>query len=462
MTQDLPEATALASVVQLIGRARGAKDRAELKYILVNETYKLIPYRLAALWLDGENIAAMSGVVSADANAPFVLWLKQLMLSQKVLINKGDIYPLNIADLSSDDREQVRHWLSEYSLLIPLPSLPRGFSGGFLLLTRDKQWSIAELTLLKEWTDCWPFFYAIKDQRVDWGWIAHHFSKKMPVQFSSKGSNESVGVIKRYHFWLLLSFALLFLPVNLTVLAPAELVPFKPSVIRAPLDGIIDSVSVKPNQTVSKNDALFKFDRISINNRLQVAQRELDTVKAEYRQKAQLALMDLDSKANLVLLQSKINEKTTEIAFLLQLNKRSTVLSPQNGIVLFDDPTEWIGRPVVTGERVMIIANETATEIEGWLSPADAIELADDARVRLYLNADPLKSLSGSLRYISHEATARPDGRYAYRIRAKLLDNTQKTRIGLRGTIRLEGERVSLAYWIFRRPFATARAWLGI
>jgi multidrug resistance efflux pump len=259
-----------------------------------------------------------------------------------------------------------------------------------------------------------------------------------------------------------LSFAFLFLPVNLTVLAPAELVPFNPSVIRAPLDGVIDSVSVAPNQKVSKNDILFKFDRISIKNRLQISQRELDTVKAEYRQKAQLALMDRDSKSSLVLLQSQINEKTTEIAFLLQLDERSAVLSPQEGIVLFDDPVEWIGRPVVTGERVMMVANEKAIEIEGWLSPADAIELDDGAHVRLYLNAAPLKSLTGSLRYIAHEATARPDGRYAYRIRATLLDNGEQSRVGLRGTIRLEGEEVTLAYWVFRRPFAAVRAWLGI
>ena len=229
MTQDLPETTALASALQLIGRARGAKDRTELKYILVNETFRLTPYRLAALWLDGKDVAAISGVVSADANAPFILWLKQLMLSQQAVMNKGEIYLLEPADLASDDLEQEKKWLSAYSLIIPLASLPGGFSGGLLLLTRDEQWNDAELVLLKEWTDCWPFFYAVKDQRVDWGWVAHRLSQKMPAQFSSGQSNGKSGITRSYHFWLLLlSFALLFLPINLTVLAPAELVPFKP------------------------------------------------------------------------------------------------------------------------------------------------------------------------------------------------------------------------------------------
>jgi hypothetical protein len=33
--------------------------------------------------------------------------------------------------------------------------------------------------------------------------------------------------------------------------------------------------------------------------------------------------------------------------------------------------------------------------------------------------------------------------------------------VGLKGTARLEGERVPLAYWVLRRPIATARAWIG-
>jgi hypothetical protein len=155
-------------------------------------------------------------------------------------------------------------------------------------------------------------------------------------------------------------------------------------------------------------------------------------------------------------------EKQTEVAFLRELDQRGLVLAPRAGLVLFDDPTEWVGRPVVTGEKVMVVADEHQVEIQAWLSPADAIPLSEDAPVKLYLNASPLESLKGRLRYLSHEAIHRPDGHYAYRLRASLLSSGSPPRVGLKGTAKLEGDRVSLAYWVLRRPLAAARAWLGI
>jgi hypothetical protein len=34
--------------------------------------------------------------------------------------------------------------------------------------------------------------------------------------------------------------------------------------------------------------------------------------------------------------------------------------------------------------------------------------------------------------------------------------------VGLKGTAKLEGERVPAIYWAMRRPLATLRAWLGV
>jgi hemolysin activation/secretion protein len=54
----------------------------------------------------------------------------------------------------------------------------------------------------------------------------------------------------------------------------------------------------------------------------------------------------------------------------------------------------------------------------------------------------------------------RPDGTYAYRVRAKLSGDTQH-RVGLKGTAKLNGGWVPLSFWMFRRPWATVRAYLG-
>jgi len=172
-------------------------------------------------------------------------------------------------------------------------------------------------------------------------------------------------------------------------------------------------------------------------------------------------LNDPRAKTQLATLLGKIAEKKAQSGFLEGQAERSRVLAPQGGIVLFDDPSEWIGRPVQTGERIMQVASATDVEIEAWVPIGDAIPLADKAPLHLYLAAEPLSPVSGTLRYMSHRATARPDGSYAYRVRARL-DRPLDQRIGLKGTAKLAGARVPLIYWMLRRPLASIRQFLAI
>jgi hypothetical protein len=65
------------------------------------------------------------------------------------------------------------------------------------------------------------------------------------------------------------------------------------------------------------------------------------------------------------------------------------------------------------------------------------------------------------LRYIAHDAVQRPDGNFAYRVRATLTEKTHH-RVGLKGTAKLQGHWAPLVYWVMRRPVATARAYIGL
>jgi hypothetical protein len=100
-------------------------------------------------------------------------------------------------------------------------------------------------------------------------------------------------------------------------------------------------------------------------------------------------------------------------------------------------------------------------EVEAWLPLADAIDLPPDAPLSLYLSASPMSPVTAKLRYLAHDAVQRPDGQYAYRVRATLTGPTEH-RVGLKGTAKLQGDWVPLVYWVMRRPLATARAYLGV
>jgi len=66
------------------------------------------------------------------------------------------------------------------------------------------------------------------------------------------------------------------------------------------------------------------------------------------------------------------------------------------------------------------------------------------------------------LKYISYEAQMRPDGILAHRLLAEIATEQDLPRLGARGTARLEGNRVPFIYWMFRRPMATIRQFIGL
>jgi multidrug efflux pump subunit AcrA (membrane-fusion protein) len=250
-------------------------------------------------------------------------------------------------------------------------------------------------------------------------------------------------------------------PVQMTVLAPGELVPANPVMVRAPLEGVLDTFHVQPNQTVRKGQPLFGFDEALIQSRLDVARQSLNTAQTDYRQTSQQALADPRARSQLGILAGKIEEKRAETQYLAEQLRRSRVTAPQDGVVLMDDPSQWIGRPVAVGERILRIAAEGDIEVEAWLPLADAIELKVGDEVQLYLQSSPLEPVQARLRYMAHEAVDRPEGHQAFRVRATLSRATA-ARVGLKGTARLYGQKVALAYWVLRRPMASVRAYLGV
>lgn len=441
-------AQSLAALVDLARRARLAASASELGFLLVNDSRALVPYRQAALWLKSEGVQTLSGLVQVDANAPYALWLEQICshLAQRP---SAQLLAFTASDLPLELAEHWAEWWPAHALWV-------GFLGGGLLLVRDTPWTEPEQDMVREWVDTWWHAYGAvpePQRRTLRGNV-----RRLHAYFG--GRTERPWWRRPTLMWSGLVLLTMACPVRLTVMAPGELVPAHPVVVRAPLDGVLDVFHVQPNQLVKKGQALFGFDEALIQSRLEVAAQTLSTAETEYRQTSQQALMDAKSRPQLAMLTGKIEEKRAELDFLTDQLARSRVLAPQDGVALFDDPSEWIGRPVVVGERIMRIAKPTDIEVEAWLPMADAIPLQPNAPVSLYLNASPLQAVDARLRYMAHDAVQRPDGSFAYRVRATLEGATEH-RVGLKGTAKLQGDWVALGYWVLRRPLATLRSFVG-
>lgn len=455
-----PENSLLA-LIALSRRARAA-SAAELPFLLVNESRTLADYRQAALCIGGK-IHALSGLTQPELNAPFTQWLQRvcdhflaarsnasLAQSNAPLAKPNAPIAATSRDVGPELAAQWGEWLPAFLLWVPIGDSDAA------LFARATAWDDASIALLAEWSGAWAHAWRAAQPAPS------VFARLRATLRKILRADANIDWWKQPRSWLAAAaIAALLFPVRLSVLAPAELVAAHPEVIRAPLDGVIGQFHVEPNQTVVVGQLLFEFDAAALSAQAQVAAQALATAEAEYRQNASLAVADSRSKTQLAALLGKIAEKRAELDYLRSQLERAKVLAPNAGIAVFDDPSEWVGRPVQTGERILRIADPRDVEIEAWLPLGDALIFPAGAPVRMYPSATPLHSLRGELRYIAFEAQARPDGNFAYRVRA-VIENGDAIKLGQKGTARIYGTRVPLIYWMLRRPVAAIRQYLGI
>lgn len=432
----------LAELLQLQSRARARETLDELAFFIVNETHNVVRYRQALLWdCDKRRLQAASGLASLDHNAPFCTEFSRLCRQWQEEGHQTQV--LQCRELPADDQILWQEHLPEFLLWLPL-RLPQGDTPLVLVLARDSAWLPAEIVLLEKLADAY----------------AHAWSSLLKQR--RRQTNTSPKKRRLILAGIVALVLILLIPVRQSVLAPAEIVAHRPVMVRAPVAGVVDDILVRPNQTVSANQPLVRLDVRELENRLESARQAFATADAQYRQAQQQALFDANSKASLAVLQSRREQAQSEMDFLQRQQERMQLASPRDGVAIFDDSSDWIGRSVAVGERIMMIADPHDVELEIQLPAADAIALENGADVRLFLNVAPNSAQDARLEQIGYRAAPTPDNVMAYRLRARFTQDDPQLRVGLKGTAKLYGKRTVLFVYLLRKPLASLRVWLGV
>lgn len=435
---------ALLTLLQLQRRAREAATPEALGFVAVNETVQLLPYRQAMLWSEagGGHIAALSGVPLPESTAPYVQWSAAAC---RHLVREGRPTGALSADgLPESLREEWPHWLPAQALWLPL-GRDEGPREGALLLARDEPFSEPELALARE--------------------LAHAYGHALAAFRPGRSLTQRVLAgwrTARTRRWLLAAVALACVfPVRLTVLAQAEVIARDPFLVRAPLDGVIDRFEVQPNQAVQAGTPLFRLDTTALRARMEVASKALDAAQEEYRQSAQQAVTDDKSRAEVAARRSELQQKSVEAAYTAEQLDRVQVKADRAGIAVFADASDWVGKAVTVGERVMLVADPRQVELEAWMPAADALPVAPGDTLTMYPQGAPLSAFDATITQVAYRAELTRDGFLAYRVKAALAPGQATARIGQLGTARLHGRWVPLLYAALRRPIGAARQWLG-
>ena len=443
-----------ALVVGAEARARAASTLTELVFSIANDAYGILGFR-QALVFEGDggaaSLTAVSGLARPSVDSPYLVWLRRTWpwLHPRAAATPGwMVMPTDTADTPADVLDGWREWWTAGVLAIPLDRRS-GERLGWVIFLLDQPpvevQSQALAQLAQSWSYCWEMLAGQPKKSLRRKW-------------------QKLGVEKHWLLWLVV-LAVLFIPVRQTALAPAEVIALDAVAMAAPLDGVVKTIHVRPNQSVKAGQPLFSLDDTTLRNRLEVAQKSVAVADAELQAATQKAFDSYQSKGDLALLSGRGNEKRAELAAVRAQLARIDVVAPQDGLAVFGSADDWLGRPVTTGERIMLLANPAKPGVLVHLPVADAITLEPGARIKLFLTVFPLSPMDATLSETSYQAVLSPDSVASYRLRA-VFDGAPEgpqaqARIGLRGTAKIYGERVMLGYYLLRRPLATLREWSG-
>lgn len=439
-----PRLQALSVLLQVEQEARRAETQQNLSYVFVNDTRNVLPSQQVIFWAHNDlgrpRVVRASHVSEVDPNAPMVRWLDGLADWCAGQEWRGKVHPFTQADVPAGLSAEWGETVPPYVLHVPL-SGPRGGMFGGLLLMSEKPWVEGHLALAALLADTYGHAWQALDVPA---------SRKQVVQH-----------VRRYWRRYAVAFVVLcLLPIRQYVLTAAEVVPADPSIVAAPLPGVIRDIAVVPNQQVKTGDLLFTFEDTELSNRLAVAQRAFEVAQAEYLKNAQESFGCESCRGRVAQSLAIMEREKAQVDWATAQLAQGQVRAPRDGIVVFSDVTEWQGRPVRVGERIMVIADQSKTRLRIVVPIGDAIAAEAGGEVVFYPNVSPLSSLDARVSRSAYEPSMQPDRSLAYVLHARFTE--EGGRLGWRGTAQIYGSRAPLIYQVLRKPLARLRQMVGI
>lgn len=435
-----------ATLLAVESKVRAAKDETELLHLIANELRKLVAGRQVIVMRAGGSgrfeVACISSLALTDKETPFARWVEGMV--RQIVAERGDQEGIEfeLPAFVEKNAAETRNYPFGCFVWEPM-RLVSGETFAGVLVARERPWSAQDRKIISReaqvFAGAWQALFGAR-------WLR-------PKKRLAKRTSIAIAVA---------AVALAVMPVPMTTLAPVEIVGARPQRVTAPLDGVIKEILVDPNRTVIAGQPLLRFEETTLRNRLHLAEQEMLLAKARLERASQAAFADDKARHDLAQISAEHDLKKAERDYAADLLARSVIVAERDGILVYSDKDRWIGRPVKTGERIMQIVepSEIAARIE--LPVADAIVLEQGARVRFFLDANPLSAVRGRLVSAGYQAEPNSTQQLVYRLHAEIEDSVDGLRIGARGTAQLQGSYVPLAFYLLRRPISVLRQSIGL
>lgn len=435
-----------STLLEFENEVRSINDDRELSLHLCNSSRKIIPFEqcfYGKVSKSGKFTLQCSSSVSViDRNAPFNRWIEKMVrrLLEDVS-NQQAVFSL--PEYCSDiDEEKDTYPFSEF---LWTPQIQNDQLIGGTLLAREAQWNDAERAMATRTSQLY-----------------------LHARAAIKGKKSLIGTrVSSKALTLVLCagvFLLGFLPVPITALAPVEVVPNQPYILAAPFDGVVKEITATQGKLLEPGESVVIFDDVHLLNEKKLADQKEAIADARYQQALQGAIADHRVKREIEVAKAEFELARAENQYASELLNQARLSAPVPGIAIFSDKADWEGKPVSAGEAIVAVADPSNVQLKIDLPIKESIVISEGARIKIFLDSDPLNPLEATL--VEANYRAQPDKRdiLAYALTAELADvesESELPRIGVQGTAQVFSGKASLAYVIFRRPITAFRQYTG-
>ncbi len=449
--EDTPEKqkiNALSSVLRLGHEAFQKKDLSAINTHILNNSKLVLNYDRACI-IDMHSktprVISIMGQTQCNNNSEYCYDVRALLKTfpkiDKITFVTNKIMKEHKADPAA--LKAFKH-LSKFSkniILVPMPP-------------PETEASTNELYI-------WMLEYAtpINDQEPHLiSLLSHHYREAIWYKIKRKETKIKAIIRKRKIFTtkniLAIIFILfvisLFFKTHQSVAASFELIPTQESVRYAPYTGIINEALYKNGANVTKGDTIIRYNTKELSYQLSGAVNSLEEIKAEMDLAKQRSFSDDDELNRVKLLQLKQNKFMIEIDRLRWYLTRSKLVAKDTGTLVIDDNKKWTGKSVTAGEKLFEIVNSKNIIAKVMLNESEAAVLGKNTKIALFLYSQPEKPIFGEQISVSPKPLLTETGQFCYIIKMKL--NTLKPNyiFGMRGIARVQGDKVSIGYYLFK------------
>lgn len=319
-------------------------------------------------------------------------------------------------------------------------------STGAIIGFRDTELNDKELLVAQHLMDIWTQTYLVQRAltRAPWKRFGRIRSKGIMVA--------TIAVV--------LALSIIKTPVS--TVAPFTIESSQTSIIAPLFPGIIDQVHVTANQLVTKGDVLVSLDSEGLAKERLVKQLQFELLTAERGSLQNQGLTDPSVSVRFVTAERELALLQSELEFLDYQLTETQIKAQRDGVILFDDRSDWERRSVDAGEPIMRLVAAQKLRANVTL-PADnviAIDFSQPIKLSFdkylfttfltqadYIRPDPVQDGALGLVYIVH---------------AKIPQEIYDTGVVLGdvGKARIYGEQRSLLYQIVRRPWLLIKRYL--